>query len=185
MNTTDLCDQALPLPPKSRTGMFEPENRKSYIAVCISLWSVLSYLIITHFIVMAVEIQGASMSPTLLDGEKFLLNRFEYLYRPPHRGEIIVLRDPEDHGLSIKRIIGMPGETFEIRQEGIFINGEKFEEPYLSSDSRQATSHKLIPRRVLGVNEFYVLGDNRDYSADSRIYGPLPANEVLGHIPSR
>jgi len=164
--------------------MFEPENRKSYIAVCITLWSILSYLTITHYIVMAVEIQGASMSPTLLDGDKFLLNRFEYLYRPPHRGEIIVLRDPEDHGLSIKRIIGMPGEAFEIRREGIFINGEKFEEPYLSPESRKATSHKLIPRKVLGENEFYVLGDNRDFSADSRVYGPLPVNAVLGHIPS-
>ncbi len=170
---------------KHGRSLFQPENRKSRIVLCVVLWSIISYLIISNFFLMAVEIKGASMSPTLLDGEKHLLYRFQYLYRSPKKGEIVVIRDPEDHGLSIKRIIALPHELMEIRRDGIYINGGKLPEPYLTQQSLAASGHKLIKPTLLGANEFYVMGDNRDYSADSRIYGPVPRRFVLGHITER
>ena len=168
--------------PKGTNPFFQPENRRSYIAVCIALWSALSYILISHFILMTVQITGASMSPTLADGEEYILYRFQYIFRSPAKGEIVVIRDPEDMGLSIKRIIGLPHELLEIRRDGVYVNGGKLAEPYLSAESLRASGHKLIKPTLLKDNEFYVLGDNRDYSADSRIYGPVPRNFVLGHL---
>ena len=190
MNTPEYCQaQTAPgnlvLVSEKRTPFFQPENRASYVALCLLLWSTLSYILITHFILRTVEIKGASMSPALLDGQKYILYKFHYLFRSPLKGEIVVIRDPEDHGLSIKRIIGVPHETFEIRRDGVYINGAKFDEPYLSQESRFAAGHKLVKPTQLGENQFYVLGDNRDYSADSRIYGPVPKDAILGHLASR
>ncbi len=113
MKTAD----ALPLPetePRVVFGLFRRESRLSYIALCLALWSILSYLLITHFIVMSVEIKGISMVPTLRDGQHFVLYRFPYLLRSPHSGEIVVIRDPEDNDLSIKRIIAMPHDKISI-----------------------------------------------------------------------
>ena len=161
---------------------FEPEQRKSYVAVCILLWSAIAYLLISHFVMMAVEIKGASMSPTLKDGQRYILYRCPYLWREPIPAEIVVIRDPEDHALSIKRIIGRPGDLFEIKHDGVYINGAKLPEPYLTAYAASCSGNKLIKATVLGPKDFFVLGDNRDCSADSRIYGPVPRNFILGVI---
>jgi signal peptidase I len=161
---------------------FTPENRQSYIVLCILLWSAITYLLISHFIMMRVEIKGASMSPTLLDGQRFMLFRAPYIWRSPKQGEIVVIRDPQDHDLSIKRIIAVPNETVEILRDGVYVNGEKLKEPYLTSIAANASGHKTIKSTLLGPNDYFVLGDNRDFSADSRIYGPVPRNFILGHI---
>jgi len=161
---------------------FGAEDRLSYVVLCIALWSALAYLFISHFIMMAVEIKGASMIPTLLDGQHYILYRCPYLFRAPHPGEIVVIRDPEDHDLSIKRIIAQPNDLFEIRRDGVYVNNAKLPEPYLTPDAAWASGNKLIKPTRLGPNEFYVMGDNRDRSADSRIYGPVPRNFILGTI---
>ncbi|SRR5579883_1686452 len=160
----------------------EPEKRRIYIALCIVLWSVLAYLFISHFVMMTVQIKGVSMSPTLQDGQRFLLFRCPYLWRSPHTGEIVVIRDPEDHNLSIKRIIAVPNQWLEIRRDGVYVDDRKLPEPYLTSQALSASGNKLIDRFQLGPEQFYVLGDNRDWSADSRIYGPVARNAILGLI---
>jgi signal peptidase I len=161
---------------------FNPENRQSYILLCIGLWSVIAYLLISHFVMMRVEIKGASMWPTLLDGQRFILYRCPYLWRAPRQGEIVVIRDPQDHDLSIKRVIALPNEVVEIRHDGVYVNHAKLPEPYLTAQNLWATGHKLIKPTLLRPGEYFVLGDNRDRSADSRIYGPVPRNFVLGLI---
>jgi signal peptidase I len=147
------------------------EDRQSYIVLCILLWSALAYLFFSHFVMMAVEIKGASMSPTLLDGQRYILYRCPYLFRAPHQGEIVVIR-----------VIAQPKDTIEIRRDGVYVNRAKLREPYLTAEAARASGNKLIKETVLGPNEFYVLGDNRDRSADSRIYGPVPRNFILGKI---
>ena len=185
MNSTNTIDIA-PAAPRPARRWFRlapgPESRQSYIALCIVLWSVLAYLFVSHFIMMRVEIKGASMWPTLLDGQRYILYRCPYLFRAPQRGEIVVIRDPEDHDLSIKRIIALPNDTLEIRRDGVYVNHAKLAEPYLTSFSTYASGNKLIKPLHLGPNDFYVMGDNRDRSADSRIYGAVPRNFILGCI---
>lgn len=160
----------------------EPEKRKFFIGLCIALWSVLAYLFISHFILMAVQIKGASMSPTLLDGQHYFLFRCPYLWRAPQTGEIVVIHDPEDHALSIKRIIAKPNQLLEIRRDGVYVDNVKLAEPYLTAEAAWASGHKLIKPTRLGAKEYYVMGDNRDRSADSRIYGPISKAAILGLI---
>ena len=159
-----------------------PESRQAYIVLCILLWSIIAYLVISHFVMMSIQIKGASMIPTLQDGQRFILYRFPYLVREPKAGEIVVIRDPEDHALSIKRIIAVPNQTIEIKRDGVYVDNIKKPEPYLTDEAIWASGNKLIKPTLLGPKDFYVLGDNRDRSADSRIYGPVPRNFILGTI---
>jgi signal peptidase I len=104
------------------------------------------------------------------------------LWRTPRKGEIVVIRDPEDHDLSIKRVIALPNQLIEIRRDGVYVDRAKLNEPYLTDDAVWASSNKRIKETRLGPKEYYVMGDNRDRSADSRIYGPVPRNFILGVI---
>src|SRR3954447_11593752 len=105
MNTPDPHPLAgEPAPPHATVTRLGHNARQLRLVVCVLLWSVFSYFFISHFVLMAVEIRGGSMSPTLIDGERYLLYRCTYLVRTPRKGEIVVIKDPEDHGLSIKRI---------------------------------------------------------------------------------
>ena len=183
MKTLDVLSPAPPLADRRlKLPRLAPENRQSYVVLCILLWSAISYLLISHFVIMAVQIKGASMSPTLLDGQRYMLYRCPYLWRTPRQGEIVVIRDPQDHDLSIKRIIALPNQVIEIRRDGIYVDHAKLSEPYLTRSATFASGHKIIKPTLLGPGDFFVLGDNRDYSADSRIYGPVPRNFVLGLI---
>lgn len=158
-------------------------SRQIRLLAWIVVWSLVCYFLISRFVLMGVEIKGVSMSPTLLDGERYLLYRCTYLVRAPRAGEIVVLRDPEDHGLSVKRIVGLPGDTVEVRRDGLYVNHAKVQEPYLM------TKYILAPRYFptkpiqLASDRYFVLGDNRYLSADSRIYGPVARQDILGVIP--
>src|SRR5579862_5027918 len=150
--------------------------------VCVVLWTIISYLLISHYVLMAVQIKGTSMSPTLLDGERYILYRCPYLWRAPRVGEIVVIKDPEDHDLSIKRIVGLPNDLIEIRDDGVYVNNVKLREPYLTSLEALASGWERIKPTRLGPHDYFVLGDNRNRSADSRIYGPVPRKCILGLI---
>jgi signal peptidase I len=183
MNTLDVTSPAsAPAERRFKIPRLKPENRQSYILLGTLLGCLVVYLLISHFIMMRVDIQGASMWPTLLDGQRYMLYRCPYLWRAPRQGEIVVIRDPEDHGLSIKRIIGVPNQVVEIKRDGVYVDHVKLHEPYLTALNLWASGHKTIEARTLKPNEYFVLGDNRDYSADSRRYGPVPRNLVLGLI---
>jgi signal peptidase I len=174
----------MPAPEERRLRLTQitPETRSSYILLCIVLWSIISYLLISHFVMMSVQIKGASMSPTLLDGQRYLLYRCTYFWRAPRAGEIVVIRDPQDHDLSIKRIIARPNDLLEIRRDGVYVNEAKLPEPYLPAAAALASGNRTVKPTRLGPNDYFVLGDNRDYSADSRIYGPVPRDFILGVI---
>ena len=182
MKTLDVISESHE--PAERRTLFRksPESRQFYITLCILLWSIIAYLFISHFIMMSIQIKGASMSPTLMDGQRYVLFRCPYLWREPHANEIVVIRDPEDHGLSIKRVIAVPNQTIEIKRDGVYVDNVKKAEPYLTDEALWASGNKLIKATHLGPKDFYVLGDNRDRSADSRIYGPVTRDAILGTI---
>jgi signal peptidase I len=159
-----------------------PQYRQIPLLIFVVLLSVFSYFLFSRYVLMSVEITGTSMSPTLFNGERYILFRCPYLWRAPRQGEIVVIRDPEDHGLSIKRIVARPNDVIEIRRDGVFVNHAKLSEPYLASFASFETCAAPVKPVRLGSDDYYVLGDNRGRSADSRSYGPVPRKDILGLI---
>ena len=143
----------------------------------------LSYLIISHFFFQSVRVVGRSMVPTLKDSQQYLLNRWIYYVRAPQRLDVVVIRDPADNGFSVKRIIGVAGDSIDLKEGGVFVNGKKLSEPYLAPLTPtypfRNTREEFI---ICGKDQYYLLGDNRMNSADSRSYGPISRNRILGLI---
>lgn len=117
------------------------------------------------------DLEENSMEPTFRLGERFFVFKPVFRIRPPHRGEIVVIKshDPDLGKVHLlKRVVGIPGDTVEIRNDVLFVNGQPVDEPYLSEASRKA--HINFPPVQVPENKFFVLGDNRPYSDDSRIW---------------
>lgn len=142
-----------------------------------------SYYLISNFFVQSVSVVGRSMSPTLHDSERYLLNRWITRFRAPRRSEVIVLRDPLDTGYSVKRVIGVAGDTVTIQNGCVYLNGRVLAEPYLPEGlPTYAETRTRGETFRCGKNQSFVLGDNRPESMDSRAYGPISNGDILGVI---
>ena len=136
------------------------------------------------FIVQPVKVEGTSMLPRLHDGERIFVNKLiyydEYRWAPKvERGDIVVFWFPDDPSKSyIKRVIGLPGDTVEVHDGSVRINGRDLEEKYL--DPRLNASHRSQPAVYVRPNYYFVMGDNRDNSSDSRIWGLVPKKYIYG-----
>lgn len=122
------------------------------------------------------EVQSISMEPTLHEGQYLIVSKSAYWLRDPQRGDIVVL-DPPDHRSTIpyiKRIIGLPGERVEVRDGRVWINGFALNEPYVSGPALYEDTF------VLQEDEYFVLGDNRNNSSDSHVWGTLPRDNMIG-----
>lgn len=142
--------------------------------------------LIRSYVVQPFLVSGDSMLPTFKNGDYLLVDELTYRFRSPERGEVVVLRYPKDEDIYfIKRIIGLPGETVVIEDGQVKIinkGGEVIlKEPYIQDN-------KLITqtiRETLGENEYFVMGDNRSFSYDSRNWGVLPAKDIVGVVRLR
>jgi signal peptidase I len=123
-------------------------------------------------------VDGQSMEPNLHTGQFLIVSRLAYRFGDPQRGDIIVFDFPgnpsDDY---VKRIIGLPGETVTIENGHIFVNGQRVEEPYLPPDNITLPSQG---RWTVPDGEYFVLGDNRAHSSDSRSWGMLEVNKIIG-----
>jgi len=139
--------------------------------------AVLIALFIHAFLAQATRVYGQSMEPNLHTNQRLIVEKVSYRLHGPRRGDVVVLRRPDqDEGdLLIKRVVGLPGEEVSIREGRVYIDGRVLEEPYLS----EFTSGHYGPERVPPLRVF-VLGDNRDASNDSRVFGPVHRDEILG-----
>ena len=145
--------------------------------------AVVSYFVISHFFLQSVKIVGRSMVPTLCDSQHYLLNRWIYYVRSPRQSDIVVLRDPSDNGYSVKRVIAAPGDSVYLKDGNVYVNGSKLTETYLAPGTPTFTDSKYRDQLILcGKGQFFVLGDNRLNSIDSRTYGPVPRTNILGPI---
>jgi signal peptidase I len=146
--------------------------------------AVLLALVIRTFVVQAFKIPSGSMLPTLQIGDHILVNKFLYYFQPVERGDIIVFKFPQDETRDfIKRVIALPGETLEIRGKQVIINGKPLDEPYaVFGDwpvSRLGERDRLGPM-VIPPDRLFMMGDNRDHSMDSRVWGFLDLHKVKG-----
>ncbi|HEY5480161.1 MAG TPA: signal peptidase I [Verrucomicrobiae bacterium] len=149
----------------------------------LAVLSVASYYLISHYFLQSVKVVGRSMMPTLYDSQYFLLNRWVYGVRSPQRSDIVVLRDPSDNGFSVKRIIAAPGDSIYLRNGGVYLNGCKLDEPYLAPHTPTFTDSKYRAQLIVcGRDQYFLLGDNRQNSMDSRTYGPVPRGNILGPL---
>jgi signal peptidase I len=159
-------------------------------------------LLVKAYVVNPYRIPSSSMEPTLhcarpengceaRFSDRVLANRFIYHLRDPRRGEIIVFDTPPQvvrqcgaGGTFVKRLIGLPGETVEVRLERgegyVYINGKKLNEPYVQEE-RRASSAAMSPRKI-PANHYFMMGDNRSQSCDSRQWGPISRSNIIGKV---
>ncbi len=137
------------------------------------------------FVVQPVVVEGTSMLPQLHDGERLLVNKLVYYkfesvsWGHLERGDIVVFWYPKEPDKSyVKRIIGLPGESIEVRNGKVLINGEELNEEYLDTEHNQ--SLPSFPPRKVEEHHFFVMGDNRDNSSDSRYWGLVPEKYIYG-----
>jgi signal peptidase I len=134
-------------------------------------------LLINVFVGQATRVEGQSMEPNLHTDQRLVVEKVSYRFHGPQRFDVVVLRMPsQGDELLIKRVVGLPGETVEIRGGHVYINGEQLEEPFTNAETRPGRDSKVLvpPLHV------FVLGDNRNHSNDSRSFGPVPIDNVIG-----
>jgi signal peptidase I len=162
-------------PPPEPTSSFPHELRGWVrdLAVAMSL-----ALIIIVFLYQPVKVEGTSMAPLLSDQERIFINKFVYRFEPIERGDVVVFWYPLDRSKSfIKRVVGLPGETIELRHGRLFINDRELTESYVPASFFDGSSYGplMIPK-----GSYFVMGDHRDSSNDSRMFGAVSRDFIYG-----
>ena len=180
--------------PEAADGLTaEPEKKKVNVKKEIISWiltlgtAVIIALVIRTFIFEPIRVQGGSMSDTLADGEIMFVTKPEYLLGNPSRGDVIICKYPDRTEYFVKRLMGIPGDIIEIHSNVVYRNGEPLEEPYLTP-GRNDDGFSMAAF-TLEEGQYFVMGDNRDNSHDSRNYynnPPAPAaltrDQIIGHV---
>ena len=144
--------------------------------------ALVSIYVIYTFIAQPFRVEGSSMEPNFSSGDYLVVDEISYRFRNPGRGEVVVLRNPtKDSEFFIKRIVGLPGEEVVIRSNKIYINSELIEEDYLPENLALKEDYVF----QLNDNQYFVMGDNRLQSYDSRSWGPLSSDGIVGIVRVR
>jgi signal peptidase I len=170
--------------PRPENSPRDPKNNESFISEIIrfSLIALLVVLPIRIFIAQPFIVSGASMEVTFSTGEYLIIDQVTYQFEEPERGDVIVFRYPRDPSkFFIKRVIGLPGDSISINGRSVTItneaypNGVKLDEPYVLDMSPQSPIEE-----TLSEDEYFVMGDNRNASSDSRMWGVLQEDKIIG-----
>lgn len=176
--TAVAAEPSLPLP-----APVEAARRTSVFRVALELLhdlavAVLFCAFLIAFVAQAFRVQGTSMQPLLEDGERIVVNKLLYRFEPIERGDVVVFHYPRDPAVSfIKRVIGLPGDIVEARHGVVYINGSPLPEAYLD---RRLRDDDTLPPREVEQGYYYVLGDHRTSSNDSRNWGLVPERYIYG-----
>lgn len=135
-------------------------------------------IVVMIFLYQPVKVEGTSMNPLLSDQERIFINKFVYHFEPIERGDVIVFWYPLDRSKSfIKRVVGLPGETIEIRDGHVYINSQELADQYVPANYLDGSTY--APHRI-PVDGYFVMGDHRDSSNDSRVFGSVPRQYIYG-----
>ena len=172
-----------PKPKRDYRGLLVRVVRQGFIYLFIAVVTYGFFQFSHQHLLQTIQIDGCSMSPTLPNAKCYLLNRVVYLIREPKPRDIVVLRDPETSGYAVKRVVARPGDSVYVKGGQLFVNGQLLPEPYLEEGTKTfASSHYRSQMWICGVGQYFVLGDNRNNSADSRVYGAVPRQNILGTV---
>jgi signal peptidase I len=181
---------AKPKQDKKKFSEMTPEEKKKMILKETISWiltlgaAVLIALCIRGFVFEPVIVDGSSMLDTLQDREIMFVTKFDYLFGEPQSGDVIICKYPESTKNYVKRLIGLPGDTIEIKDNVVYRNGEALDETYLTPERNSSPFYANMTARTLGEDEYFVMGDNRDNSRDSRSSSvdTLTRSQVKGHV---
>lgn len=157
-----------------------PPTRRNY-KLLRELLFIAAFYLLMELIAPRFLVAGPSMQPTFHDDQRLLTSPIPYLLADPQRGHVITFHSPmlNSGGLPlIKRIVGLPGETIEYRDQQLYINGELMPEPYINEACSPA--HCPDERWWVGPDQYFVMGDNRNHSNDSRAFGPILRESIIG-----
>ena len=145
---------------------------KDYVIIVVVV------ILIRTFIITPALVDGASMDNTLKDGQLVIINKFSMIVNKPKRFDIVVVKNNDSHDKIIKRVIGLPNEKIVYRDNNLYINGELYKENYVLGNT---TDYEV----ETGEDEYFVLGDNREVSKDSRILGNFKKKDIIGKVRIR
>lgn len=141
------------------------------------------FVVVYLFLYSPHQVKGASMEPNFHDGQYILTNKYDYRFNDPKRGDVIVFKSPQNPDVDyIKRIIGLPGERIKLVNNHYYINDVELIEPYIGSDLYTYNGSYLKENMEIVVpeNYYFVSGDNRPRSSDSREWGPIERSSIIG-----
>ena len=151
-------------------------NIKSWLRDILVAFVIAVFIII--FVIQPVKVEGTSMQPVLMDQERIFVNRFIYQFADISHGDVVVFRYPRDVNKSfIKRILAVPGDEIEIRAGMVYLNGRRLDEPYVPPEFLDKRSY---PRTIVPPDRYFVLGDHRNSSNDSRNWGFVDKRLIYG-----
>ena len=160
----------------------EPAGKKS--ADGLTLWlrdivvAIAASVLIVLFLYQPVKVEGTSMLPRLEDRDRLFINKFVYHFEAIHRGDVVVFHYPRDPEKSyIKRVIAIPGDRLRIDRGDVYLNGKLMPEPYVPEEYRDM---KSLPETIIPDDEYFMMGDHRSISSDSREFGPVERELIYG-----
>lgn len=150
-------------------------NGVLYIALYVVIGLIIGY-VLNNYVVVRAEVIGHSMEPTYYEGDKVFVSRLNN----PSRGDIVIVK--EDSKNVIKRVVALPGDTIEIKDSMLFVNNKLVEEPYLNPNVLEYSGGCAEEGIKLNENSYFILGDNRNVSKDSREIGPISKDMIVGVV---
>ncbi|MDB4939652.1 MAG: signal peptidase signal peptidase [Candidatus Doudnabacteria bacterium] len=186
-------NQQQPLPPEVNEN--QPKQNRNFSEMGTFVVDLIKVLLIALVIILPVRyyvaqpfiVSGSSMEPTFYTGEYLIIDELTYHISAPQRGDVIVFKYPKDNTqYFIKRIIGLPGETVKIQENKVIIINAQNPQGFVLDEKYLPAGDTTFPygqdTRTLGSTEYFVLGDNRLASSDSRFWGPVPTNDIVGKV---
>lgn len=165
-----------------RINLYKGRKREDAMKFSDVIKSVIIGFIVTCIVLTFVRISvvnGHSMDTTLADSQRLVVSRMSYLMSSPKRGDIVIASsDKLEVDYIIKRVIGVPGDTIELKNNEFYINGKKLQEDYIKEPMKNNDDEKW----VLGKNEYFLCGDNRNNSLDSRVIGSITKKQIFGKV---
>jgi len=155
---------------------------EGYVLLCVALWCVLSSVLVHRFLYSSIEVIGRSMAPTLQEGDWRLINRWRHRLLAVERGDVVVFQEPRSRLAVVKRVIGLPGDIIQFRSDAVYVNYRKLPEPYLPPRVITQSNRLGTEPLAVGPDQYFLLGDNRSVSLDSREYGAVDHSELLGIV---